>query len=1402
MNLRKLKDRGIDYTIGLDLGTNSVGWAVTDDNGDLCHFKNQPTWGSRLYDSAEGASVARSPRSQRRRYIRRRWRLDLLQSFFEEAMQGVDPNFFIRLKQSRLLKEDRSSGCKEYRYPFFNDATYTDVDFYNQFPTIYHLRKWLQETDEQADLRLIYLALHNIVKHRGNFLRQGESLSAKDANTEQAINELCEALNQYCDELGLQTGIEGNVAKIRQVLESKNMGRSARKDELKKLFAISKAADETALDPIKLATALAGSVVGLKAEMKNIFLVDGEGTNFYLSDDEKVETFLSLIPAEGERLFQTMQSVYASFVLGEILSHVPGKGISANKVAEYTIYAQDLATLKQLVRQYKPQEYSDFFRGEFYLNEDGSSTNIYNKDEAKGYTRYNLGSQGFSYDDFKKSVEKFFKNTAAENDERYLDMMSRFGEETFLRRLKTSDNGVIPYQLHLEEMQDILKNQGRYYPFLLENAEKIESLVTFRIPYYVGPLTTLNAPYAEGQVLQGIEGADGKFRFAWSKRKAGKEYENIKPWNWEDIIDTHASAESFIMRMTGNCTYLQGEDVLPKESLLYQEYCVLNELNGAHWSQDGDSEQRFDAADREGIIQDLFQKRKGKISYKLVQDWLIREGGAAHAHVSGGQGESGFESKLSSYTFFCEVLGVEKLPESSLEMIENIILWNTLFEDRSILRERIEGVYGDKLTAEQIKKICKRRMTGWGRLSRKFLTGVKVDTDGGRKSIIEILREGHPNNGQHSRAMVLMEILHDSDLEFEKRIDEENKAYAGKIGLSIEDLPGSPALRRTVNQAMRIVDEVVGIVGKPPKSIVVEVTRGEDVKRPKGQRTKTRFNNLKEALSVLKTENPSLYDSDLKKELDDRQANLDNDRLMLYFMQNGKSLYSGKPLDIMRLSEYEIDHIIPQSYIKDDSLDNKALVFRGENQRKLDSLLLDENLQRSQMKMWKALHGAGLISDKKFNNLTRTKISENAMKGFINRQLVETSQIVKFVRLLLEDKYENCEVRSISAGLSHNLREKYGLVKSRNANDYHHAHDAYLACQVSRFIENHFPLMFDNPIALTHMMRKYIRELGEDYKTNKRTPGSAGFIIDRFARTYVDEETGEIWDPNEEIGRIKKCLDYKQCFITKMPEITSGAYWDATIYSPRSGKNLELPLKKGLDPKKYGSYSREQFAYFFIYEGEKRKDGKHFFGFESVPVSVAAQIEKDPNALMAYAQKLADEAEADVVRIARSKIYKKQLIEIDGERFYLTGKVEMRNGTQITFSQEQIILLEKLLDSDERKFLFEAKSDMSAKVDELYDYVIQSLEVRSRKMLDKLKLSTLEHQQFYSLSIDKKAMVLLGIVNISNSKTNVVDLTAVGKAKTAGQLHPTFSNELTKKGIVFIDQSVTGMFERRTRIGF
>ncbi len=58
-----------------------------------------------------------------------------------------------------------------------------------------------------------------------------------------------------------------------------------------------------------------------------------------------------------------------------------------------------------------------------------------------------------------------------------------------------------------------------------------------------------------------------------------------------------------------------------------------------------------------------------------------------------------------------------------------------------------------------------------------------------------------------------------------------------------------------------------------------------------------------------------------------------NERLYLYFRQAGKSLYSGKPIDIARVAsvDYCVDRILPRSVRRDESLDNKALVLYAES---------------------------------------------------------------------------------------------------------------------------------------------------------------------------------------------------------------------------------------------------------------------------------------------------------------------------------------------------------------------------------------------------------------------------------------------------------------------------------------
>lgn len=1362
-----------------------------------------------MFDSAQPASEARVHRGQRRRYVRRRWRLDLLQKLFEPAMSEVDPGFFMRLNQSRTIEGD----------PIFT-KDFTKADYYDRFPTIYHLRAYLMDTDEQADLRLVYLAIHNIVKHRGNFLRQGEKLTAKTAKTSDALERLSDSLQAWCESR------EYDVAKINKSAVAKILvdERSSRSQKAKDIQALVVVDTGDATANKKLAKGLSNAVVGLQCEFKDVFgEFECEATKIALSDDEKLEALQAACPDDCAEFLEAICGVYSAYVLQGLLSYAEGQTISHNMIEKYKQYDHDLETLKYLVHGapkddadtfggYAPGSYDAFFRGSTYhdANADDPSRD-YDVSKAQGYTAYDLHK--LSYDDFAKSVKKLFAGTGAETDERYIAMMDAFDKQRFLRRLKTSDNGAIYYQLHLEELQAILKNQGRFYPFLKDEAAKIESLVTFRIPYYVGPLTSKNA----------AQDKHGKPRFQWSERKPGMEDAAITPWNWDTVIDKNKSAENFILRMTGDCTYLADEKVLPKQSLLYEEFCVLNELNGVRWSEDGDDWRRLDAAQREGIVHELFHKKR-RVTYKMIADWLVKEGDAINPVVRGGQGESGLESKMGSYIFFAkDIFGVDELSRAEYPVIEKIILWNTLFEDRSILKEKLQDEFGPSdngmLDAEQIKKICKKRLTGWGRLSEKFLTGIRIDTQAGRSmSIMDVLREGNPSSERRlGETMVMMEILHDNTLGFQEKVDEYNRKYyaENEKSLGVNELPGSPAIRRSLNQAIRIVDEIAKIAGYAPANVFVEVTRDEDEKK-KGKRTAKRWDAIEDALKAFKAEGGDLAVMGDFKELKAANVNLD-ERLTLYLMQNGKCLYSGRAIDLNKLmagsGEYEVDHIIPRAYIKDDSLENKALVYREENQHKTDQLLIDKSIRWKMGETWKQLHQAKLIGDKKYRNLLRSSINDNAMKGFVARQLVETSQMVKMAQALLEARYagEGTKIVPVKASMSHNLREAAGLVKCREANDFHHAHDAYLACRLGLFIQMRHPGMYENPIGYSHVIKKYVREQSELFKKTHRMPGSAGFVVNSFMTAGFDPETGEVfddaWSEDDEVKRyrgkylpdgwnaaaevegIRRAFNYRQCYISRMPQEDTGAFWKATIYSPRDpkmGAKLELSTKQGLDAKRYGGFSSQQFAYFFIYKAKKK--GKPVFRFSQVPVWLAARIEGDSAVLGEYARGLAEKEGLEYVGITRPKIYKKQLIEVDGERFFITGKKEMRNATQLAFSNEQM----KLLAGD-------TCSEDAIKLLDMFNPAASSV---SGRLLRQLKIEAII-EKCATMDAEDVVAVVKRLLALVNGTMNMVDLSPAGGSKFSGCIQPNYSKLLSDSNVTvfLIDQSVTGMFERRTRVG-
>ena len=103
------------YFLGLDIGTNSVGWAVTDDKYKLHKYKAHKMWGSSLFDQGSTAAERRIFRSNRRRLERRKQRLKILQEIFSEEISKVDPGFFQRIEDSKFYVEDKKIKEKQQK---------------------------------------------------------------------------------------------------------------------------------------------------------------------------------------------------------------------------------------------------------------------------------------------------------------------------------------------------------------------------------------------------------------------------------------------------------------------------------------------------------------------------------------------------------------------------------------------------------------------------------------------------------------------------------------------------------------------------------------------------------------------------------------------------------------------------------------------------------------------------------------------------------------------------------------------------------------------------------------------------------------------------------------------------------------------------------------------------------------------------------------------------------------------------------------------------------------------------------------------------------------------------------------------------------------------------------------
>lgn len=1342
------------YNIGLDIGTSSVGYAMTDEKGRLLRFHKRPTYGSVLFEEAQTAKERRQKRSARRRLARRRKRIKLLQALVAPDVCAADPEFFLRMNESFLWSEDSKYEKLYAKLPkaLFVDGTVS----VETLPTIYHIRNELVKSTKQADIRYVYLAMHHIIKYRGHFLMEGQTLSDIGAEAPQKMQDLLELLT---DPENFPCGFvpaENAAKEICHTMENHSLRGMARKEQIQKLLYAGKKKGSK-----ETAQALASLLLGYKGSLKALIGYESqtdapEKTSLGAIEGETEETYLAGMTEAQAEVFALMLELYRWQLFAEIRQN--GQTISDTMVARYEKHGRDLEKLKAWVKAYQPDKFYALFRDD--ENAKGYAAYTDHLRKPKKFKKEKL--QRCTQDEFYKVLKAMLTgNKDAEAAAAAQPMLEAIDEPNgFLPLQRINLNGQIPNQIQAEELVKILDAQGKYYPTLRENREKILSICTFRLPYYVGPLyQDKNSPFQKWIVRDMTQPA--------------------YPWNFFDVVNQTKTAEGFIANLRNKCTYLPIEDVLPLHSLLYEEYLMLNELNRVRVK----GNLIRDVQLKKRMMDELFAKNKS-VSYKVFAKWLRQNSpytDVTENDISGTQEPNKFTASLRT-RYDLEKHGFT-VNDQTTEQLETLVRWSTIFEDRSILKKLIQEKYPD-VTDTQLSFLVQRRYTGWGRLSEKLLAGVLGEYENQPATIMEVLRATNEN---------FMQVLNNPQYHFQEKIAKERLMELGEPKEEIEydeirKLQVSPALKRGIWTAVRIVKELIEHQGCHPHAIYLENTR-EETPDEKKQRTQSRLNQVEQMYKELAEDKtaekvPSecwevLKNCKDKKKLDDQQY--------LYLLQLGKSLYSGKPLDFDQLSTTtEIDHILPRCYIVDNSIENRALVLKGENQRKGDSLLLEDSIRDSQRPWWNYLRQKGLMGEKKFKNLTRSVVSEEDKQKFIARQLVETGQMVQCVTELFKRYYPDVHVSGIKAGLSSELREQYGLYKIRELNDMHHAYDALLAATMGNFVERFMPWL-DSESSAAIRFRK-AQEAKKDDNNKVDLSSKHGMILAKFSRDQEDADTGEIiHNAQQEICYLKAVWGYHDGHVVFLKRQKSGKITEASRY--RAGHaSAKLPLKKGMSCQRYGGFDSIKPAYIaaISYQKGKQRAG----ALVNVPIYLAEAIEKNPKVLVDYLEK-----DYPGVQIIRPKILIRQKIEYEGNELTLGSCTETYNAKELFLPTFLHPILAKiynascvLTDADENQ------------LNTLIDVLLEKLSSQYPIYSGALKALEAKKSEILSLSIADKGKFIAETMKITSAgkeyakySTSLPKLGIADKGRLNNKLpHP--------EKIILIDQSITGLREKRTKL--
>lgn len=599
--------------------------------------------------------------------------------------------------------------------------------------------------------------------------------------------------------------------------------------------------------------------------------------------------------------------------------------------------------------------------------------------------------------------------------------------------------------------------------------------------------------------------------------------------------------------------------------------------------------------------------------------------------------------------------------------------------------------------------------------------------------------------------------------------------------------------------------EVCELTGKEPDKIFVEMPREDG---QKNDRKDSRKKKLMDLYTALKREEKSWAEIKIKEINGKNEADFRIKKLYLYYLQQGRCMYSGETIelrDLMNNNLYDIDHIYPRHFIKDDSIENNLVLVKKQiNSHKSDNFPLEKEVQRDQSAFWKVLCEKGFITKEKYQRLIRTEpFSDEEKAAFINRQLVETRQGTKVITQVLQQAFPNTRVVFVKAGVVSDFRKKLEISKVRELNDTHHAKDAYLNIVAGNVYDTKFT---SNPI---NFIKAAEKDSGNEFYK---------YHMDKVFDYNVSRngETAWIADHGVSKNHVLHVMQRNTVTISKKTEEKGSLYNKVTIYSKEKAMrnpSVYLPVKssdqKAADVTKYGGITSIANSGYTL--AEYKVKGKTIRSLEALPVYLGTGSTLTKDKIIEYlTETLKGEykgKEITDLKVCISFIPPKSKIQIDGFCYYLAGKSEnsiyLNNAEPLYLSRTDEEYLRKIIKAIDKSDYEEADREGNAIITKEKNqeflktllWKLNSSPYKNNKWNISKNLDGKE-EVFAALSLEKQCFVIKQIIYWINSTTQKVNLKDMKDSENAGM------QRLNKKvsecnEAILIHQSVTGMYEKR-----